>query len=145
MAVNYFGTLRMIRAFAPVLKANGGGTIVNMLSILARVNLPIMATLCASKAAAFSLTQATRAELAGQGTTVIGMMPGAVETRMTAHLTIPKMQPADVAAAVTAAVEAGTEDVYPGDMAQGVSGGLAHDPKAVEKDFAGSVAAPGAG
>lgn len=140
MAVNYFGTLRMTRAFAPILKANGGGAIVNMLSILARVNLPIMATLCASKAAALSLTQAVRAELAGQGTQVVGIMPGAVETRMTAHLTIPKTKPADVAAAIVAAVEAGTEDVYPGAMAEGVSAGLAADPKAVEKDFAGSVA-----
>ena len=141
MAVNYFGTLRMVRAFAPVLKANGGGAIVNMLSILARVNLPIMATLCASKAAALSLTQAARAELARDGIAVIGVMPGAVETRMTAHLSIPKIKPADVAAAVIAAVEAGTEDVYPGDMAQGVAAGLAADPKAVEREFAASVAA----
>ena len=140
MAVNYFGTLKMTRAFAPVLKANGGGTIVNMLSILSRVNLPIMATLCASKAAALSLTQAARAELAGQGTQVIGVMPGAVETRMTAHLDIPKAQPAEVARATLAAVESGEEDIYPGDMAAGVSAGLAADPKAVEKEFAASVA-----
>ena len=140
MAVNYFGTLRMIRAFAPILKANGGGAMVNMLSILARVNLPIMATLCASKAATLSLTQAARAELAGQRTTVIGVMPGAVDTRMTAMLDIPKMAPADVAAAILTAVESGEEDIYPGDMAQGVSAGLAADPKAVEKEFAGAVA-----
>ena len=65
MEVNYFGTLSMIRAFAPVLKANGGGAIVNMLSILSRVALPMMGTLCASKAASLSMTQAVRAELNG--------------------------------------------------------------------------------
>ncbi|MEZ5670267.1 MAG: SDR family oxidoreductase [Alphaproteobacteria bacterium] len=139
MAVNYFGTLRTTRAFAPVLKANGGGCIVNMLSILARCNLPIMATYCASKAALLSLTQATRAELAGQGTAVIGMMPGAVATHVTAHLDIPKMTTAEMAAAILAAVEAGEEDSYPGGMAQGVSAGLAADPKGVEREFAASV------
>ncbi len=134
---NYFGTLSMCRAFAPVLKANGGGAIVNMLSILSRVNLPLMGTLCASKAAALSLTQGVRAELAAQGTLVIGVMPGAVDTDMTAGLDIPKMQPAEVVSAALDALEAGIEDVYPGDMATGVAQGLAADPKAVEKEFAG--------
>ncbi len=132
---NYFGTLAMCRAFAPVLKANGGGTIVNMLSILARVNLPLMGSLCASKAAALSMTQGVRAELKAQGTKVIGVMPGAVETRMTEMLPPPKMSPADVAKAALEAVEQGIEDVYPGDMAQGVAAGLAQDPKAVEMQF----------
>jgi NAD(P)-dependent dehydrogenase (short-subunit alcohol dehydrogenase family) len=132
---NYFGTLAMCRAFAPVLKANGGGTIVNMLSILARVNLPLMGSLCASKAAALSMTQGVRAELKAQGTLVIGVMPGAVETRMTEMLPPPKMKPADVAKAALKAVEAGIEDVYPGDMAQGVAAGLARDAKAVEAQF----------
>jgi len=133
---NYFGTLAMCRAFAPVLKANGGGTIVNMLSILARVNLPLMGSLCASKAAALSMTQGVRAELKAQGTKVIGVMPGAVETRMTEMLPPPKMNPADVAKAALEAVELGLEDVYPGDMAQGVAAGLAKDAKAVETQFA---------
>ena len=133
---NYFGTLAMCRAFAPVLKANGGGTIVNMLSILARVNLPLMGSLCASKAAALSMTQGVRAELRAQGTRVIGVMPGAVETRMTEMLPPPKMNPADVAKAALAAVEQGVEDVYPGDMAAGVAAGLAQDAKAVEAQFA---------
>ena len=134
---NYFGTLAMCRAFAPVLKANGGGAIVNMLSILARVNLPLMGSLCASKAAALSLTQGVRAELAAQGTLVVGIMPGAVDTDMTAGIDIPKMPPPAVVAAALDAVEAGIEDVYPGDMATGVAQGLAADPKAVEKEFAG--------
>jgi len=132
---NYFGTLAMCRAFAPILKANGGGTIVNMLSILARVNLPLMGSLCASKAASLSMTQGVRAELRKQGTVVIGVMPGAVETRMTEMLPPPKMQPAEVVAAALKAVEEGAEDIYPGDMAQGVAAGLAKDHKSVEVQF----------
>jgi NAD(P)-dependent dehydrogenase (short-subunit alcohol dehydrogenase family) len=134
--INYFGTLDMCRAFAPVLNSNGGGTIVNMLSILGLVNLPALGSYCASKAACVSLTQGVRAELAGQGTLVVGVMPGAVDTRITAGQDIPKEKPEDVAAAALDAVEAGTEDVYPGDMAQGVIQGLANEPKAVEKEFA---------
>lgn len=136
METNYFGTLRMCRAFAPILKANGGGAIVNMLSILSRVALPLMGSLCASKAAALSMTQSVRAELASQGTRVIAVMPGAVDTRMSKDFAGPKMPPAEVAQEALAAVEAGREEVYPGEMAAGVAAGLAQDPKAVEKEFA---------
>ena len=73
----------MCRAFAPVLKANGGGTIVNILSVIGRVNLPAIGSYCASKAAEYSMTQGVRAELAGQGTQVLGVLPGAVDTDMT--------------------------------------------------------------
>src|SRR6478735_210431 len=75
MSVNYFGTLHMCRAFAPVLARNGGGAIVNVLSILARVNLPTVGSYSASKAAALSLTQGIRGELAANGTLVVGVMP----------------------------------------------------------------------
>src|SRR6516165_6810355 len=67
METNYFGPLSMCRAFAAILAGNGGGAIINMLSILARVNLPMYGSLSASKAAALSLTQGVRAELAKQG------------------------------------------------------------------------------
>ena len=134
---NYLGTLAMCRAFAPVLKANGGGAIVNMLTILARVNLPLMGSYCATKAAGLSLTQAVRAELAKQGTFVVAVMPGAVDTRMTTGLDIPKLRPAEVAEAALQAIRDDVEDIYPGGMASGVAAGLAADPKAVEKEFAG--------
>src|SRR5260221_482577 len=83
MEVNYFGTLAMCRAFAPVLKKNGGGAIVNMLSVLARMPYAMLGSYAASKAALASLTYSVRAELAGQGTRVIGVFPGPVDTRMT--------------------------------------------------------------
>ncbi len=68
MEVNYFGTLRVSRAFAPVLKKNGGGAIVNILSVASLGNFPMLGSYSASKAALHSLTQGIRAELAGQGT-----------------------------------------------------------------------------
>lgn len=136
METNYFGTLAMCRAFAPVLARQGGGAIVNMLSIAARVNLPFMGSLCASKAAGLSMTQGVRAELAGQGTRVVAVMPGAVDTRMTAGVDVPKMQPAEVARCVIDALAAGHEEIYPGDMATGMAAGLAADAKAVEKQCA---------
>jgi peptide/nickel transport system ATP-binding protein len=136
MNTNYFGTLAMCRAFAPVLKGNGGGAIVNLSSILARVSLPMMGSLCASKAACLSMTHGVRAELAAQGTLVIGVMPGAVDTDMARDFPPPKADPLDVAKEVLKAIEDGQEEVYPGDMAKGISAGLAADPKAVEKEFA---------
>jgi len=136
METNYFGPLSMCRAFAPVLAANGGGAVVNMLSILARVALPMYGSLSASKAAALSLTQGVRGELAKQGTLVVAVMPGAVDTEMERNFPPPKLPPADAARAALDAVESGLEEVYPGDMATGMSQGLAADPKAVEKDLA---------
>ena len=136
METNYFGPLSMCRAFAPILKANGGGAIVNMLSILARVNLPMYGSLSASKAAALSLTQGVRGELAKQGTLVVAIMPGAVDTEMERNFPPPKLPPAEAAHAALDGVEKGLEEVYPGDMASGMNGGLAGDPKAVEKDLA---------
>ncbi len=136
MEVNYFGTMEMCRQFGSVLGANGGGAIVNILSILARVNLPMIGTYCASKAATLSLTQGVRAQLAAQGTLVVAVMPAAINTRMGDMNPPPLEEPGDVANAALDAVEAGEEDIYPGVVAGGVSQGLAADPKGVEKQFA---------
>ncbi len=136
METNYFGTLAMCRAFAAALGKNGGGAIVNILSILARVSLPLMGSLCASKAAGLRLTQGVRAELAGQGTHVLAVMPGAVDTDMSRDFPPPKMPPSEVANASLDALEAGEEEAYPGDMAAGVAQGLQANAKGVEKDFA---------
>ena len=134
--VNYLGNLAVSRAFAPILVDNGGGAMVNVLSILSRINHPGMATYSASKAALHSVTQAFRAQLRGQGTLVSAFMPGAVDTRLTAHLPIPKMTTEETAAAMIEALRNDVEDAYPGDMAGGVSAGLAADHKAVEAQFA---------
>lgn len=139
METNYFGTLSMCRAFAPVLKNNGGGTIVNVLSILSLVNLPASGSYSVSKAAAYSMNQGIRAELSSQKTTVIGVMPGAVDTDMAKAFEGPKEKPLDVADAALQAVEDALEDVYPGEMAQAVSQGLAQDSKAVEREFSAYI------
>jgi NAD(P)-dependent dehydrogenase (short-subunit alcohol dehydrogenase family) len=133
--INYLGPLRVTRAFAPALIRNKGA-VLNILTILARVNLPFMGSYCASKAAGLSLTQGLRGELAPKGVRVVATLPGAIDTRMTAVLTIPKMATADAAREIFDGFEAGEEDIYVGDMARGLAQGLAHDPKGVERQLA---------
>jgi len=132
---NYLAPLRITRAFAPALIANKGA-VLNMLTILARVNLPLMGSYCASKAAALSLTQGLRAELGAKGVRVAAALPGAVDTRMTAGLPIPKMSPTDAATEILDGFEKGEEEIYVGDMARGLAAGLASDPKGVERQLA---------
>lgn len=135
MEVNYFGTLAMCRAFAPVLASRGGGTIVNVCSIIGMVNLPLNGTYCASKAAGHSLLQGLRAELASGGIRVIGVYPGPVDTKMTAGQDMPKTTPEQVAAAILAGVEKGDEYIFPDPMSQHVHAMLEKDPRQVEKEF----------
>lgn len=136
METNYFGTLAMCRAFAPKLAQNGGGCIVNMLSLLSQVSQPAVGSYCASKAAELSLTQGIRAEVAGQGTLVVAVLAGPVDTDMIANSPSPKIQPEEAAATALDAVESGTEDVYAGDLARTMGARLLTDPKGVEKEFA---------
>lgn len=136
MEVNYFGTLAMCRAFAPVLKTNGGGAIVNMLSILGKVNFPMNASYSASKAAAISMTQGVRAELAAQGTLVIGVMPGTVNTEVSKSFPPPKVSPEVVVQEALQAVIDEVEDVYPGEQATQMAAQLLKDPKTLEKMMA---------
>ena len=137
MDTNYLGPLRTIRAFAPILGRNGGGAVVNILSLLAEISLPAMGPLCASKAAALSFTQAARAHLRAQGTHVLAVLPGAVDTDMSRGLDAPKMPAVSVADAVIDGLERGLEEIYPGDMAAGVAFGRVMDAKGVEREFAG--------
>ena len=137
--VNYFGTLNMIRAFASILKQNGGGAIANLASLASHVNVPVFATYSASKAAVHSLTQAARAELASQNTLVIGLYPGPVDTRMTTDLPLDKVSTSQVADALLAGIEQGTEDIYPDAMAANVLSGVTKELKEIEKQFAGML------
>ena len=139
MEANYFGTLAMCRAFAPALKANGGGAIINVITIVARVTIPMLGSYCASKWALFSMTQGVRAELAKQGTFVVSVNPGAIDTDMAKGMDMAKLDPADVVRQSLKAVEDGVEDIYVGDMAQGMLQGLRADEKAMEKHLAGML------
>ena len=136
MEVNYLGTLSMCRAFAGVLKQNGGGAIINMLSILGKANFPLNASYSASKAAALSMTQGIRAELRGQGTLVVGVMPATVDTKGSEHFPPPKVSPEVVVKDALQAVVDGTEDVYPGEQAKAMVKQLKEDPKVVEEQMA---------
>jgi NAD(P)-dependent dehydrogenase (short-subunit alcohol dehydrogenase family) len=110
---NYLGTLAMCRAFAPVLAANGGGAIVNMLSVVSFFTNPENGSYGASKAAEWALTNGARVELAGQGTLVVGVHAGFIDTEMAAEIAgdNPKTSPEDVARQVFDAVEAGQVEV----------------------------------
>lgn len=93
---NFLGTLRVAKAFAPVLAANGGGAILNVLSLSAWLPLPTVYS--ASKAATWSVTNALRTTLAGQGTTVTGLLVGMVDTPMAARFDMPKVSAESVVA-----------------------------------------------
>ncbi|MBW4443355.1 MAG: SDR family oxidoreductase [Plectolyngbya sp. WJT66-NPBG17] len=136
MEVNYFGTLMMCRAFASVLKQIGGGAIVNMVSMVARVNLPFNGSYSASKAATLSLTQGVRAELAAQGTLVIAVLPATIDIGMGKAYPDPKVSPEEVVNDALQAAIDGIEDVYPGEQAKQMVAQLLKDPKAFEKAIA---------
>jgi NAD(P)-dependent dehydrogenase (short-subunit alcohol dehydrogenase family) len=137
MQTNYFGTLYMMRAFAPILKQNlEGSAIVNVLSIVSVVNVPVFASYSASKAALNSVTQAARAELAAQGTQVIGVFPGPVDTAMSAGVPLDKVAPIRVAQLALQAVENNLDDVYPDPISEHVFAELQQPLKAVEREFA---------
>lgn len=133
LETNYFGTLNMIRSFAPVLGKNGGGSIVNLGSVASYVNFPVLGSYSASKAAVHSLTQCVRAELAAQGTAVTGVYPGPIDTAMAENFPMDKTSPSIVAQAVLAGIESGAEEVYPDPVAIEMHSAYLGDPKAVEK------------
>jgi len=132
METNYFGTLAMCRAFAPVLGRNGGGALVNILSVVSWFNVPMQGSYSASKAAAWSLTKAARFELRAQGTLVSGVYAGYIDTDMTTGLNAPKSSPDDIAARVIEGIEAGAEDILADARARQVHAELLKDSSAFD-------------
>jgi NAD(P)-dependent dehydrogenase (short-subunit alcohol dehydrogenase family) len=143
MEVNYFGALRMLQRFGDTL-VRRGGVIVNVGSAAGLTNVPLQPTYSASKAAQHSLTQASRALLAGRGVTVHGVYPGPVDTDMTKDLPpqFEKTAPEDVANQVLDGVEAGTEDIFPDPFAVAFGEQFHSSPKSVERQMAAIVAIP---
>ncbi|HXF18574.1 MAG TPA: SDR family oxidoreductase [Burkholderiales bacterium] len=135
MQTNYFGTLNVIRAFAPQLEKSGGGAIVNLLSVVSLANMPALGGYSASKAASWSMTQAVRAELAKKNISVHAVFPGPVDTDMAKDIQLPKTSPRDVARAVLDGVESGQDDITPDSMSRDVHGAWLKDPKGVERQF----------
>lgn len=136
MEVNFFGVLAMCRAFAPVLKRNGGGAIVNVLSAAGIACLPNMGGYSPSKAAARFLTTSVRAELADQGTQVTALIVGSVDTRMAAHVEGAKEKPEDIARAGIKAIRHHIDELDTDRMAVEVRAAIQLDPKGFEKRLA---------
>lgn len=120
---NYFGALRVARAFAPVLAANGGGALIDIASVLSW--LSGSGAYGDSKAALWSATNSLRQELAPQNTLVVGAHLGYTDTDMVADVDAPKNDPRDVAAAILDGVERNEIEVLADDLTRTVRAGLA--------------------
>jgi len=121
---NFFGTLRVSHAFAPVLKENGGGALLNVLSIVSWVNGGQLAGYAASKSAAWSLTNALRHELAAQQTQVTALHMAFVDTDLVRALDQPKTSPEDIVRRALDGLEAGLDEVLGDERTQFVKQGL---------------------
>ena len=133
MEVNYFGVLNMTRAFAPVLGANRGGYIANVLSVAGAFPAPFMGGYSPAKAAALFLSSITRSELADQGTEVIALIVGSVDTRMAAHVRGRKEDPADIARVGLDALDRGEHVADTDFMAVDARARYARDPIRYER------------
>ena len=133
METNFWGPVSVLRAFAPVLARNGGGAVVNVLSALSWLTAPFTASYSASKAAAWSFTGSARAELRAQGTQVVGVHLGYMDTDMVAGLDVPKIAPEDVARQLLDAVESGSaEEVLADAPARQAKVALSGEPAGLE-------------
>ena len=141
LEVNFEGLYRTIRAFVPVIEADGGGQIVNLLSLLSLASTPPMTGYSASKAAAHSLTQALRPVLAAKGITIHGVYPGGIDTDMLAGIDAPKTPAASVADGILRGLSADQEDIFPDPNSQAMSEVWWSDPKSFERAFSGVATA----
>ncbi|MFL5998018.1 MAG: SDR family oxidoreductase [Streptomyces sp.] len=125
MDTHYFGTLSVVRGFAPQIAANGGGTILNILSVLSWVSFPQSGAYSAAKSAEWSLTNALRAQLADQGIRVAGLHVGYMDTDMTRAVDAPKSDPADIARIAVDGIAAGAYEIVADDVSRQAQAGLA--------------------
>ena len=146
LETNYLGLVSITQAFAPVLERNGGGAFINMLSVFSWVATPLLTTYSASKAAAWSFTNAARIVLKRQGTQVVGVYAGPVDTDMTAAIDLEKIPPATVAMGALDALEADEPEAVVDDYSRAIKAGLGDDQGAlypqIERQF---LALTGAG
>jgi short-subunit dehydrogenase len=133
MNVNYFGALRMSRSLAPQMIDRGGGMIVNIATAFAKINLPLIGTYCASKAALLSLGQALRAYLKDKGVHVMTVMPTTIDTDMAKGADVPKMTTEFVAGEILRHIREESIDPPIGEEAEGVLAGLKNDPAGLEQ------------
>jgi NAD(P)-dependent dehydrogenase (short-subunit alcohol dehydrogenase family) len=135
---NAFGMLAVIKAFLPVLeRAQGGAAIVNVLSLSSLASLPSMGGYAASKAAAYSITQALRPELKKKRIDVLAGLFGPIDTDMVRSLNMPKTSPADAAQALLAGVARSEDEIFPDPLARQMGALWSKSPKELERAFAG--------
>lgn len=137
---HFWGTLSMVRAFAPVLAGNGGGAVLNMLSALSWHTFEGAGAYAAAKAAAWSLTDSIRLELAPRGIQVTGLFAGAIDTDMMAGFDVPKADAAEVVRAALDGVAGGAFEVIIDDAAATAKRLLAADPRERFPQLAGAAA-----
>ena len=135
LEVNFWGTLSMARAFAPVLAVNGGGAIVNIASSASWFVFPGSSAYAVSKAAVWSMSKALRQELAGQGTLVSSVHLGAADTDMMKGYDVPKMDPADVARITLDGIEADAPEVVVDEFTELVKASLSKDPREFDRQL----------
>jgi NAD(P)-dependent dehydrogenase (short-subunit alcohol dehydrogenase family) len=133
MEVNVFGMTSMIQGFAPILAKNGGGAIVNVLSVVSWFTPPFNATYAASKHAALVVSDAARIELRKQGTQVVGVYAGFIDTEMAASASGPRMAPAQVVARTLEGVESGLNHVLADERAMQIYDAVRRDPEQLER------------
>lgn len=138
--INLKGTMNLTKAFFEKLQ-HKNAKIVNITSALALVNLPMMADYCISKAALHSFTQALRAEMANYGCEVYEVLPGPIDTRLTAKSPMPKAKPEDVAKASLESVAKKEYEIFPDEFAKAIKQRLQTEPEKIAKEFAMSVRA----
>ena len=136
MSVNYFGTVRMVQAFAPAMEQRGGGAIANFSSIAGFAGMATAAGYSASKAAVHSATQSLRTELKPKGVEVYGVYPGPIDTEMAKDFDLPKTSASVAAAAILDGIVKGEEDIFPDPMSVQIGAFYFSDPKGLERQFA---------
>ena len=145
LETNYLSLVSMTQAFAPVLEQNGGGAFINVLSVFSWVATPLLSTYSASKAAAWSFTNAARIVLKRQGTQVVGVYAGPVDTDMTAAIDLEKIHPASVATSALDALEADEPEAVVDDYSRAIKAELSDDQDAlypqIEREFLALIGA----
>jgi NAD(P)-dependent dehydrogenase (short-subunit alcohol dehydrogenase family) len=136
LMTNTMGTFDMVRAFTPVVEGNGGGAIVNVMSLQSFAGSLGMDGYSASKAATHSLTQSLRPALAARGILLSGVYPGGIDTDMLKGIDAPKSSPLTVATGILDGVEAGQDDIFPDPVARFLGDIFRADPKRYEYLFA---------
>ena len=125
---NVLGVLRMAQAFAPALARNGGGTLLNVASVASWISGPLLANYAVSKSAVWSLSNGLRNDLREQGTQVLTLHIGFVDTDLTHGIDMPKSTPEAIVERALDALEAGADEVLADEITQQVKQGLSAEP-----------------